>query len=82
MRYQQLIFDVDNTLLNFSAGETVALTTLFEKHGIAPPPALVAAYQRYNTSLWRQIEAGTLTKDELFAKRFVTFFNKYWPEIP
>ncbi|MGM1014898.1 hypothetical protein [Limosilactobacillus fermentum] len=38
MRYQQLIFDVDNTLLNFSAGETVALTTLFEKHGIAPSP--------------------------------------------
>lgn len=40
MRYQQLIFDVDNTLLNFSAGETVALTTLFEKHGIAPTPVL------------------------------------------
>lgn len=76
MRYQQLIFDVDNTLLNFSAGETVALTTLFEKHGIAPTPSLVAAYQRYNTSLWRQIEAGALTKDELFAKWFVTFFKE------
>lgn len=76
MRYQQLIFDVDNTLLNFSAGETVALTTLFEKHGIAPTPSLVAAYQRYNTSLWRQIEAGALIKDELFAKWFVTFFKE------
>ncbi len=76
MRYQQLIFDVDNTLLNFSAGETVALTPLFEKHGIAPTPSLVAAYQRYNTSLWRQIEAGALTKDELFAKWFVTFFKE------
>ena len=54
----------------------MALTTLFEKHGIAPTPSLVAAYQRYNTSLWRQIEAGALTKDELFAKRFVTFFKE------
>lgn len=54
----------------------MALTTLFEKHGIAPTPSLVAAYQRYNTSLWRQIEAGALTKDELFAKWFVTFFKE------
>ncbi|RGW56320.1 hypothetical protein DWV65_05305 [Limosilactobacillus fermentum] len=54
----------------------MALTTLFEKHGIAPTPSLVAAYQRYNTSLWCQIEAGALTKDELFAKRFVTFFKE------
>ncbi|MDN3537188.1 hypothetical protein QPX96_05535 [Limosilactobacillus fermentum] len=62
----------------------MALTTLFEKHGIAPTPSLVAAYQRYNTSLWRQIEAGALTKDELFAKRFVTFLRNNWvkPSAP
>lgn len=78
MQYSNLIFDLDNTLFDFDAGEYQALTELFARHHWPLPADRRQRYLQYNTYLWRQIETGDLTKDELFAQRFKNFI---WAEF-
>lgn len=82
-RYQTLLFDVDDTLLDFHAAQDQALDRLFDSVGIAPTTTVKTAYATYNQSLWEKLEKGELTRDELMATRFPTFFKEYFQkELP
>lgn len=78
MLYKQLIFDVDDTLIDFAATEKNVLTRLFAKEHWPLTAKAAKDYHDYNQSLWRQLEKDEITIDQLFQRRFTVFAEREW----
>lgn len=74
MRYKTLLFDADDTLLDFQAAEHTALSMLFAAHGLSLTEKTHAEYSVYNKALWQRLERGELTREQLLETRFSGFF--------
>ena len=64
------IFDLDQTLLDFHATEYKALGIVLESNGLSFSDEIYQAFEEYNKSLWLELEKGTISRTELFFKRF------------
>lgn len=73
-KYSYLIFDLDNTLLNFSQSELSALKGIFTKYGVIFNEDTFESYKKINKELWDKLEAGTIKKETLLNRRFEAFF--------
>jgi len=78
MRYKTLLFDIDDTLLDFNANENQALARLFASLGIKLTSEGQASYKQFNQSLWKRLELGELSYEDLIANRFISFFKQYF----
>lgn len=76
MKYQTLLFDADDTLLNFPKSEKAALAKLFADYGIPYSEELRLCYHECSQGLWRQLERGEIDKPTLLATRFKLFFDR------
>ncbi len=74
MRYETLLFDVDDTLLDFKRTEDDALMKLFESEGISETKTLTFVYKEINESLWKAFERGEISRDEVIQTRFEKLF--------
>lgn len=70
MRYKILLFDLDDTLLDFGANETDSLNKLFQQHGYTFSDELFQIYNAVNKQLWTDYENGIITLDEVLNLRF------------
>ena len=61
-KYEILLFDVDDTLLDFDLAENAALDRMFKEENIAVTSEMIARYKEINESMWRAFERGELTK--------------------
>lgn len=78
-----ILWDVDNTLLNFLAAERAALTTCFKAFGFGVcSDAQVARYSAINHRYWLQLERGEITKAALLPGRFLEFFQAEGLPVP
>lgn len=78
-----LIFDLDNTLLDFSASEADGLTRVFADYGIPDDAQTRATYESVNHGLWAQLERGEITREQLLNVRFASFLKAIArPELP
>ncbi|GAT18299.1 HAD family hydrolase [Secundilactobacillus silagincola] len=75
MAYQTLLFDIDDTLLNFQAAEKQALEGLFQELKLPLTTTTYAFYHAENLALWQQFELGQISKPKLLVKRFTTLFS-------
>lgn len=80
-KYEILLFDVDDTLLDFDLAENAALDRLFEQENIATTPAMIARYKEINESLWRAFERGEVTKNTLHNTRFSIALKEFGVEV-
>lgn len=76
-KYRYLLADLDNTLLDFSSSERISLSRVLTVFGVEPDDRILDAYSSFNDSLWKKLEKGLLTRDQLIATRFVEFFREY-----
>ena len=76
MKYKQLIFDVDDTLIDFAATEDSSLHALFKSHKLPLSSDLQKQYHTYNQGLWRRLELGEITYDELSEMTFHDFIKE------
>ena len=74
-KYYCILFDADNTLLNFDAAESKALAETLMNYGIEPDAETVQTYRTINEELWRQLEKGQVRRDKLVAERFTRFLK-------
>ena len=72
-RYENLLFDLDMTLLDFNAGEFSALKKTFAEYGVDIDEEKHNAYSDINQSLWKRLEKGEIDKRGLSELRFPTF---------
>lgn len=71
MKYNIILFDADNTILDFDKAEFQALCRAFGEHGIQVDDRLVEIYRKNNVALWQQLEQGLVSKDYVLNNRFV-----------
>jgi 2-haloacid dehalogenase len=79
--YRHLLFDVDDTLLDFGAARLSAHRGMCEAHGFAFDDALHARFNVINEGLWRAYEDGRLSQTEVRQSRHVTLFKEYAHEV-
>ena len=70
MKYRFLLFDLDNTLLDFDANEAQALPRVFAAHGVTLTPEIRAVYDAINHGLWQDYEAGKVAIETVLNTRF------------
>lgn len=72
-RYKTVLFDADNTLLDFNATEEQALRRSLEARGMPCTPQRLALYTRINRELWDAAHRGEADHDWLVVERFRRF---------
>ncbi|HEO8422024.1 Putative HAD-hydrolase yfnB [Mycobacteroides abscessus subsp. abscessus] len=79
--YQTLLFDVDDTLLDFAAAEDNAFRLLMQEQGVSYSEEWKRQYQQLNQGLWKAFEEGKITRDEVVNTRFTLFFEKMGKKV-
>lgn len=75
MAVKALLWDVDGTLLDFSAAEKAAIQKLFGEFGLGEcTDGMVARYAAINDGYWKRLERGEIPKSEVLTGRFRDFF--------
>ena len=72
-----ILWDVDGTLLDFSAAERAAVKKLFLEFGLGVcTDDMVARYSAVNDSYWKRLERGEITKQQVLIGRYRQFFSE------
>lgn len=75
-RYKNILFDLDNTLLDFNMAERIALIKTLEEMGVEHGEAVVKRYSELNKQQWQLLELGKLTRKEVKIRRFKLLFEE------
>lgn len=70
-----VLFDSDDTLLDFTLAEHIALKKTFEEVGIEPAEEIISLYSEINKRHWEMLERGELSRQQVLIKRFDRFFE-------
>ena len=70
MKYDILLWDVDDTLLDFGLSEKYAIRHCFELIGRNISDEWIKRYSEINQSYWKRLEKGEVTKSQVLRGRF------------
>ena len=73
---KNILFDLDDTLLDFRLAEKTALTKTLLHLGIEPKEAILARYSELNVAQWKLLEKGKLTLEEVKVRRYEQLFDE------
>ena len=73
--YKYLLWDIDGTILDFSAAEACAIRALFDKYQLGVcTDEMLRTYAKINVKYWQALERNEMTKQEILVGRFHDFF--------
>ena len=72
---RNVLFDLDDTLLDFKRSEAEAIRHTLSEIGIEPTDETVALYSRINRSCWAKLETGEWSREEVLHNRFDMLFE-------
>ena len=70
MRYQYILLDNDNTLMDFTAAEHASIRETLSGFGLPSDESTVKLYSQINGALWKALERKETTVTELKRERF------------
>lgn len=70
MKYTTLLFDIDNTILDFEKDEKIALTKTLKENGLPYDEETTNKYSYFNSIMWKKFEKGEATKADIQNNRF------------
>ncbi len=73
--HHNFLFDLDQTLLDFHGTERKALETVITSKGLKFTDDCYEHFKEYNKYLWLELEKGTITRTDLFVRRFTDIFE-------
>ncbi|MEE0945911.1 MAG: YjjG family noncanonical pyrimidine nucleotidase [Acutalibacteraceae bacterium] len=76
-KYTTLLFDLDNTLLDFTRSEFVCIQKLFCEEGLPCDDRAVHRYSQINDMYWKAFERGEIEAREIYTGRFETLAKEY-----
>lgn len=74
-KYTTILFDADNTLLDFDMAENCAIKKVLRDYELPISEENCAAYSQINDALWKQFEKGEIEKAHIKTTRFRKFFE-------
>lgn len=72
-----LLFDLDNTLLDFDMAEAIALKKTLREFGLEPGDEIVERYHQINKRHWEMLEDGLLTRAQVLVGRYEVLFREF-----
>ena len=81
MKYKNILFDLDDTLLDFVKSEARALQQVFEQYNIPYTKEHIRKYKEINHELWVAYESGKIERHVIFESRFPQFLQLYGYDI-
>lgn len=75
-KFTTILWDLDQTLLNFDRSMEHALRAVFEQYGLPINEEITVRYDAINRSHWLRLESGELTKEQVTVGRFRTLFEE------
>lgn len=76
-KYDFILFDVDDTLIDFALSERQSIEKVFRKYKVPFNEDIYHTYRRLNIELWECFERGNITKKDLLRLRFERLFEIY-----
>lgn len=76
MRYDVLLWDVDDTLLDFGLSMQYAIKHCFEQINMTISEEWISRYGEINDSYWKRLEKGEVTKPQVLRGRFADLFEE------
>jgi len=73
---KNILFDLDDTLLDFHTAEKAALRKTLLHLGIDPKEEVLARYSEINIAQWKLLEQGKLTRSQVKLQRYQILFNE------
>ena len=70
-----IFIDLDDTILDFKKAESVALKRSLLEFGISADDDTVTLYSVINDKMWKRLERGENTREEILVMRFKEFFD-------
>ena len=80
-KYKYLLFDLDDTLLDFGKAQVLAFKKLLEDENIEYSDESFEKYETINKSLWRSFERGEISNKEVTSERFIRFFTLFGMKV-
>ena len=77
MKYEFLLLDLDDTILDFHKAEYIALGKTLESFGLNPTEEVRARYSQINKAHWERLERKELTREQVLVGRFDALFAEY-----
>ena len=74
-KYEYLLFDVDDTLLDFQKAELMAFKMLIDEFNIKYSDEIYKIYHDENRRLWKEYEIGNIKRNEIFENRLIPLFT-------
>lgn len=71
-----VLFDLDDTILDFHKCEKAALTQTLKALDVPVTEQNITLYSKINDSMWKKLERGELTRQQVLTNRFEEFFNQ------
>ena len=75
MKLSWLLFDLDNTLLDFAAASKASLWKSFEDSNVECSEDIYGTYKKINGKIWGEFERGEISARDLRTKRFFRLFQ-------
>ena len=71
-----LLIDLDDTILDFSKSERVAVKAALKQLGLPSSDEIASWYKQFNVEVWKDFEKGLLTRSALGRLRFERLLQK------
>ena len=79
---ETLLFDLDNTLLDFNQAERIAVSKTLENFQITPAPSILKRYSELNLAQWKLLEQGKISREQVKLRRFQLLFSEQNIDAP
>lgn len=74
---KNILFDLDDTILDFKKAERVALTKTLKTMGIPVNENILTHYSEINISQWKRLELGEISREEVKVNRYRLLFEEF-----
>lgn len=81
MKYDWLLFDLDNTILDFDQAMVFAFKKTIAEANILADDNHFPTYQKINKACWKDLEQGKITQDQLRTLRMERFLEAIESEV-
>lgn len=77
MKIDTILFDLDDTILDFKKAERAALKKTLLELGIEPEERILQRYSEINQAQWKLLELGKLVRSEVKLRRYRLLFEEF-----
>lgn len=75
MKPKYLLFDADDTIFDFKRAERESIYEVMSQNGLPTTPEVLDKYATINLQLWKSLERGEVTREDLFVLRFTRLLD-------